>query len=274
MSKILDGKKVSEKIASRLAKRAASLRVRPKLVIIQVGNLSSSNIYIRRKKAFGKKIGVPVIHKKYQTGVSAEKIIADISRYNSDKSVGGIMIQLPIKKKLKRAGVIETINPEKDVDGLTAVSIKRLFDNNESFVPATTKGIITLLEYYGVKFSGKKAVIVGKSALVGKPTALALLNRRATVKICDKKTKNLKKETKDADILIVATGRRNLIGSGHVSPGQIVVDVGINISRGGKITGDVDFENVRKIVRAITPVPGGVGPMTIVSLFQNLLGEF
>ena len=271
MSKILDGKKLSHLLAVKLAKKIKRLKIKPKLVIIQISDLAESNTYIKNKKAFAEKIGAEALHKKYPNNVKESRVISDIFKYNRDRSVHGIMVQLPAPRNFDIERVLESIDPKKDVDGLTSINTKRLFDNDEAFVPATAKGIITLLEEYKIKLVGTKIVIVGQSSLVGRPSMLALLNRGATVTMCHKNTRNLEKETKRADILITAVGRRKLISRKHVSRNQVVVDIGINIIGKRKIVGDVDFDIVRKIVKAITPVPGGVGPMTVVSLFQNLL---
>lgn len=284
MSKILDGKKFSQLLALKLTKKIKRLQTKPKLVIIQIGDLAESNTYIKNKKAFALKIGVVTIHKKYPNNVKESRVISDISRCNRDSSVCGIMVQLPAPRRFNIERVLESIDPKKDVDGLTSINTKHLFDNNEAFIPATAKGIISLLEEYKVKLSGTKVVIVGQSSLVGRPAMLALLNKGATVTMCHKNTRALEKETKHADILITAVGHPKLITRKHVSKNQIVVDIGINIVRSNptslklrgatKIVGDVDFENVKKMVKAITPVPGGVGPMTVASLFQNLLEAY
>jgi len=274
MTKILDGKKLSNQLAFRLAKKIKKLAVKPKLVIIQIGDLPESNTYIKNKKTFAEKIGAIAEHKRYPNNVKESRIITDILRYNKDSSVHGIMIQLPAPKNFDTETVLETIEPRKDVDGLTSLNTKHLFDDNEAFVPATAKGIIALLEEYKIKFAGAKVTIVGQSSLVGRPAMLALLNRDATVTMCHKSTKNLEKETKNANILITAVGQPKLITVKHVSKNQIVIDIGINITKEGKIVGDVDYVNVFKIVKAITPVPGGVGPMTVASLFQNLMEAY
>jgi methylenetetrahydrofolate dehydrogenase (NADP+) / methenyltetrahydrofolate cyclohydrolase len=274
MTKILDGKRLSNLLAAKLAKKVRRLRAKPKIVIIQIGNLAESNTYIRNKKAFAERIGVEALHKRYPNSIKESRIISDILKYNLDSSVHGIMVQLPGPKNFDIERVLEAIDPKKDVDGLTAINTKHLFDNNEAFIPATAKGIISLLEEYKIKLVGRRIVIVGQSSLVGRPAMLTLLNKGATVTMCHKNTEGLEKETKRADILITAVGQPKLITRKHVSKDQIVVDIGINITKDRKIVGDVDFENVRKIVRAITPVPGGVGPMTVVSLFQNLLKAY
>lgn len=274
MAKILDGKSLSQLLAIKLDKKIKRLKVKPKLVIIQIGDLAESNTYIKNKKTFALKIGAVTLHKKYPNKVKESRVISDILKYNRDSSVHGIMVQLPGPRGFDIEKVLEAIDPKKDVDGLTAINTKHLFDNHEAFIPATAKGIIDLLEEYKIKLAGTKVVIVGQSSLVGRPTMLALLNKGATVTMCHKDTKNLERETKCADILITAVGHPKLITRKHVSRGQTVVDIGINISKDKKITGDVDFENVKKIVGAITPVPGGVGPMTVASLFQNLLEAY
>ena len=274
MSKILDGKKLSDLLALELTNKIRKLAVKPKLVIIQIGNLKESNTYIKNKKLFAEKIGAIAEHKKYPNNVDESRVISDISKYNRDIRTHGIMVQLPTPKCFNIEKVLESIDPKKDVDGLTPTNIKYLLNNSESFVPATTKGIITLLENYKINLAGTRVVMVGRSSLVGRPTMLALLNRGATITVCHSNTKNLEKETKQASILITAIGRPKFIGRKYVYKNQVVVDVGINITKNKKIVGDVDFDVVKKIVKAITPVPGGVGPMTVVSLFQNLLKSY
>lgn len=271
MAKIIDGKKLSLELALKLTGQIKKLTLKPKLVIIQIGDLAESNTYIRNKKLFGEKIGAIVEHKKYPNSVTESKVIKDISRYNRDQLVNGIMVQLPAPKNFDIERVLESIDHRKDVDGLTSTNTKHLFDNKEAFIPATAKGVITLLEHSKISLSGKRVVIVGQSSLVGRPLLLALLNRGVTVTVCHKNTRNLALETKRADILITAVGLPKLITVRHVSKNQIIVDIGITITKDKKIVGDVDFVKVSKIVKAITPVPGGVGPMTVASLFQNLL---
>ena len=273
MSKILDGKKLSQLLAVKLAKKIKKFKIKPKLVIIQIGDLAESNTYIKNKKIFAEKIGVEALHKKYPNNVRERRIISCILKNNRDPSVHGVMVQLPAPKRLDIEKILESIEPKKDVDGLTSINTKHLFDNNEAFVPATAKGIIGLLEEYKIKLNGTKIVIVGQSSLVGRSAMLALLNKGATVTMCHKDTRNLERETKRAEILITAVGYPKLITRKHISKNQIVVDIGINITK-NKIIGDVDYEKVRKIVKAITPVPGGVGPMTVASLFQNLLEAY
>lgn len=271
MTKILDGKKLSISVASKLARTIRKLGIKPKLVIIQIGDLAESNTYIKNKKVFADKIGATAIHKRYPNTIKESHIISFIQKCNQDASIHGIMVQLPAPKHFDIERVLESIDHKKDVDGLTAINTKHLFDNNEAFIPATAKGIIDLLEEYKIKLVGTRIVIVGQSSLVGRPAMLALLNKGATVTMCHKDTRALEKETKHADILITAVGKPKLITRRHVAKNQAVIDVGINITKDNRVTGDVDYERVKKTVRAITPVPGGVGPMTVASLFQNLI---
>ena len=295
MAKILNGKIVNEKIAKELKTQISALGTKPKLVIIQVGDLPESNAYIARKIAFGQKIGAIVDHQKFPQDVTQEKLRSMISKLNTDSSVTGIIVQMPLPTNLDKDKIIEAIDPKKDVDGLTSQNIKKLWGSkNDAVIPATTKGILTILDYYKIPISRQKVVIIGRSTLVGKPTLLAFLNRDATVTVCHKATKNLPEHTKSADILVVATGKPNLIGKEHVTKGQVVVDVGINVisqtqnselrnqnstkpevePTSRQLIGDVDFDGVKNIVAAISPVPGGIGPMTVASLFENLLDAY
>ncbi len=270
MSKILDGIALRDTLALKLKATLSKRLVKPTLVIIQIGSLKESNLYIKMKKDFAKEIGALIIHKKYKETVTEKQVIADIEKYNTDTSIQGIMVQLPLPKHFDTTNIVETIDHKKDVDGLTSKNMKLLFDNAPAFIPATTQGVLTLLDENDVQLTGKKVVIVGDSSLVGRPTALAFLNRKATVTVCHIHTKNLQEETKQADILIVAVGHPHLITKEFVSKYQIVIDIGITIVH-KKVKGDVEYEKVKDVVAMITPVPGGVGPMTVCSLFQNLV---
>src|SRR3989338_3138951 len=277
---LLDGKKLNEKIAEKLKVEISRLRSKPKLVIIQVADLAESNTYIDRKIKFGEKIGAIVEHKRFPEKITQEELIGHIKVYDQNSSVHGIIVQMPLPKHIDKDEIIDSIDPAKDVDGLTSRNLKLLWEaKGEGFLPATTKGVISLLDEYKIAISGKHVVVVGRSFLVGKPTFLAFLNRDATVTVCHRHTKDLAKLTKSADILIVAAGKPNLIGKEHVSKNQVVIDVGINAieNENGphhKLVGDVNFEEVSKIVKAISPVPGGAGPMTVASLFENLLEAY
>ena len=271
MIKILDGKKVRDSLAEKLREKIAKIGKKPKLVIFQVGNDERSSTYIRQKKIFGEKIGFDVEHIQYGTAIGEEEIISKIKEKNTDASVSGIIVQMPLPENLNPVRIIDTILPEKDADGLTSVNIKKFFVSDKTaIVPATAKGIISLLDFYKIKIAGKKVVVVGRSLIAGRSIANVFLNNDATVTVCHSKTKNLKEETKSADILVVAVGKAKLIKKDFVKKGQVVIDVGMNKSKDA-LCGDVDFENVSRIVGAITPVPGGVGPMTVVSLFGNML---
>ena len=271
MSKILNGKEISRKIEENLRNKIAEQKMHPKLVIIQIGNKEESNTYIKHKMAFAEKIGVIVEYKKYDEAAKEELITSDIRKYNDDTSVHGIIVQLPMPHQISANRVLEAISREKDVDGLTSGSINILLRNEPGFVSGATKAVLTLLDGEGVELTGKKVLIVGHSALVGRPTALALMNRNATVTVCHEFTKNLSEETRQAEIVITAVGQPRLITAAHVTPKQIIIDIGITVTSDKKIVGDVDYENVKEIVTAITPVPGGVGPITIACLFENVV---
>jgi methylenetetrahydrofolate dehydrogenase (NADP+)/methenyltetrahydrofolate cyclohydrolase len=278
---ILDGRKIRDLAIPELAKSFAGLSFVPKLTIIQVGNREDTGAYIRAKKAFAEKVGVTVDHIQLREDIKQSELIEIVIKQNNDKDVKGIIVQLPLPISIDRDAVIDTIDPKKDVDALTAHSVKRWLDGDPSaLLPATARGIRTLLATYKIDLFGKKVAVVGRSTLVGKPIIAMCLNENATVNICHSKTADLAKETRDVDVVIVATGKSNLIKKEHVREGQIVIDVGINSIEGlklddeipeKKIVGDVDFASVSEIVASITPVPGGVGPLTVLSVFQNLL---
>lgn len=278
---LLDGKLVRDSNIGTLRKRIKTLGFVPKLAIVQIGAFERSRAYVGAKQRFAATIGAEVELIGLPSNVFTEDAIAEVERLNEDVTVNGIIVQLPLPKGINQRKVIETIDPRKDVDGLTSRNLKALLENDQSgFVPATAKGVLSLLSYYGVEVESKRVVVVGRSLLAGKTIALACLNNNATVTVCHRFTRTLPEITRTAEILIVATGHPGLIGREHVSPGQIVVDVGISLSTGeqvaeeitlSKLVGDVDFEAVRGVVSALSPVPGGVGPMTVLSLFENLL---
>lgn len=279
-AKILDGRIIRDEALKELKYKVSKLKRKPHLAIIQIGSLEESNAYIEQKKKFGEQTGFKVSVINFEKSSLEEEVIYKIQNLNKNKNVDGIIVQLPIPNKFNLSKIIESINEKKDVDGLGSKNIKKLFSGEvDGIIPATTRGIISLLKWYKISINSKKVVIIGRSNLVGKPTALKFLSENATVTICHSKTKDLKKETKEAEILISATGIPNLITKDFVSKDQVIIDVGINLINGNglkeeilgrKFVGDVCFEEVSKIVKAISPVPGGVGPMTVVSLFQNL----
>lgn len=276
MAILLDGKKLNVERADALVKDISLLPTKPTLVIIQIGDVAESNMYIQRKIKLGEQIGAEVIHKKYPVTANQNDIISDIKHINLDANVHGIIVQLPIPEHLDKNAILEAIDSEKDVDGLTSKNVKKLTVDNLGIIPATTKGILTLLKHYSVGLKGKHVVIIGRSNLVGRPTALACINENATVTVCHSQTTNLASITAFADIIISATGKENLITKDHVKAGQVIVDVGIHTieNEDKKIAGDVDFEYVEPIVHMISPVPGGVGPMTVISLFENLVDAY
>lgn len=260
--KILDGKVVRDEILARLKGEFAKLAGATKLVIIQVGVRIDSNAYIRQKKIFAEKIGVVVEHIKFSENCSPEEIIEKICTLNADKNTHGIIVQLPLPANFNTDEIIESINPDKDVDGLTAKNLRLLMMGElQGLMSATAKGVLKILDYYKIPIAGRRATIIGRSRLVGKPVALALLASGATVTICHRQTENLAVITKAADILVTAVGQRNLIGKQFVSSNQTLIDIG----------NDVNLPEVKPIVGAITLTPGGVGPLTVACLFENLL---
>ena len=277
MPKILDGKIVRNKIMADLKKKVGDFKLVPNLAIIMIGDNPDSEIYVKRKIDFAKKIGVNAFVVNFPKGIITQEILlAGIDKLNKDESINGIIVQAPLPAPLNWAAAVEKILPEKDVDGVCSVNVKKLLENDESgLVPATAKGVLSLLKYYQIPINGKKVVVMGRSALVGQPIANVMINNGATVTVCHTKTVNPEKETREADILIVAIGHPELVGADYVRKGQVVIDVGISsvVNKDGtrKIYGDVDFDSVENIVSAISPVPGGVGPLTVASLFQNLV---
>lgn len=258
---LLDGKKAKEHYLEQLKTRVLFLSSTPKLVVIQVGNREDSNSYIRSKKLFAEKLGAEVIHEKLSDKIKKDEIIKLIKKYNKDNSVNGIIVQLPLPAHLNADEIINTIDVRKDVDGLT---------DNAIYTPATTRGIKELMDFYNIKLKNKKVTILGRSKIVGKPTAIMCESEGAKVTVCHSKTENIPDKTKKADIVIVAIGKPHLISKEYLSKNQIIIDVGItNVE--GKLKGDVNYDEVKDIVAMITPVPGGVGQMTVLALFENLV---
>lgn len=278
---ILDGRAVRDARLAELKTRIANLIAKPVLAIIQVGDRPDSNAYIRAKASFADKLGIPVKHIRLPENISEKELIVKIWECNEDETVKGIIVQLPLPIELDQDAVIEAISPRKDVDALTAPSVKAWLEGREdALLPATTRGVKELLEHYEIDLFGRHAVVVGRSMLVGKPLAALCLAANASLTVCHSKTADLAAETSQADILIVAAGRPRLIGASHVKQGAVVIDVGINTVKGEKLedeieettlVGDVDFEAVSPVASAITPVPGGVGPMTVLGVFENLV---
>jgi len=278
---LLSGRATREALVPDLIRRVKALSFVPIVAIIQVGDRPDSTAFIKVKKAFAEKIGVTVKEIHLKESVSESEVIEAIKECNADRNIRGIVVQLPLPISIDRDRVIEAIDPKKDIDALTPLNAKHWLEAREDAIfPATARGVRELLEYYKISLAGKHVVVVGRSMLVGKPIAVIAENENATVTVCHSKTADLMSETRQADVLIVAAGRLKLITIDHVKEGAVVVDVGINTVKGKKLedeiagrklVGDVDFEAVRDITSAITPVPGGVGPMTVLALFENLV---
>lgn len=273
MEKILDGKALSNKIKEELKKEIKTFMIKPCLAVIQIGNDEASNIYIEAKKKACEEVGIWFKHIKYDSFVDKLEVINKIKELNADEYVDGILLQLPLPNNMDEKSIIKYINPAKDVDGLTDLSVGKLLNNKNCLISCTPLGIIRLLEEYKIDLEGKHVVIVGRSNLVGKPLISLCLNKDATITVCHSKTKDLSKYTKEADILIVAAGKKHLITSDMVKEDCIIIDVGIN-RVDGRLYGDVDFEGVYDKVSYITPVPGGVGPMTVAMLLSNVVKSY
>ncbi|MEK7574843.1 MAG: bifunctional 5,10-methylenetetrahydrofolate dehydrogenase/5,10-methenyltetrahydrofolate cyclohydrolase [Patescibacteria group bacterium] len=278
---ILDGRPLRDQGALRLKELISVAVVKPTLAILQVGNLPESCAYIEKKGKFAEMIGARVIHVQFPDTVSEDTLVDAIDGLNRDVEVQGIIVQLPIPDQLNKQKILDTISIAKDTDGLTSGN-KELFEVGDprAVVPATARGVLSLLTGYGISIRGKKATVIGRSALVGAPIATLLRREGALVTVCHSKTENVPEKSRQSDILIVAIGRPNFVNKEYVTPDQTVIDVGINSTEGvkldeeipkRKLVGDVDFEAVNGVVGAISPVPGGVGPMTVLSLFENLI---
>lgn len=272
----MDGKGLSAKIRGQLKERVAAFEAEhgyvPGLTVILVGEDPASQIYVRNKERGCNEAGMAsdVIRLPAQT--TQEELLALIEKLNRDDKVHGILVQLPLPKGIDELSVLRTIDPAKDVDGFHVVNAGKLFIGEKALVACTPKGIMRLLEEYEIDLEGKNAVVVGRSNIVGKPISMLLLQRNATVTICHSRTKNLKDICRGADVLVAAVGKANLITGDMVKPGAVVIDVGMNrLPESKKVVGDVDFESVEPVAGYITPVPGGVGPMTIAMLLENTL---
>jgi methylenetetrahydrofolate dehydrogenase (NADP+)/methenyltetrahydrofolate cyclohydrolase len=273
-AQILDGKSLAATIRAELKREVAALvqrGVRPGLAVILAGDDPASKVYVRNKTHACEEVGVRSQQIDYPASVTQEELIARISKLNADPGVHGILMQLPLPKRIDAGRVLEAIAPTKDVDGFHEANLGALMAGRPGVVPCTPLGCMRLIERAGVQVAGRHAVVLGRSNIVGKPLAQLLLQRDATVTTCHSKSGNLADFTRQADILIAAVGRAKLVTDAMVKPGACVVDVGINRLPDGKLAGDVDFEAVRPIAGWITPVPGGVGPMTIAMLLENCI---
>ncbi|MGM0900020.1 MAG: bifunctional methylenetetrahydrofolate dehydrogenase/methenyltetrahydrofolate cyclohydrolase FolD [Bacillota bacterium] len=273
-AQIIDGKEIAKRKKQEISVEVEELKksgVTPGLAVILVGNNQASQTYVRSKQKTCKELGMHSVLIEYNESVSEEELLSKIGQLNVDDSIHGILVQLPLPGHISEMKVIETISPEKDVDGFHPVNIGRMMIGQEAFLSCTPYGILVLLKETGVELEGKHVVVVGRSNIVGKPVGQLLLNENATVTYCHSRTKELEKLTQSADIIIAAVGKAGFITKKHVKQGAVVIDVGINRNSEGKLCGDVAFDEVQEQAGYITPVPGGVGPMTITMLMYNTL---
>lgn len=272
MAKLIDGKVISKQIKDELKEKVAALKAEGKeigMAVIQVGNDPASSVYVGNKKKACEYIGIRSESYELPEETTQEELLTLIDKLNQDKNIHGILVQLPVPEHIDEDTVIKAISPKKDVDGFHPQSVGALSIGQPGFVSCTPAGIIQLLKRSNVEIEGKECVVIGRSNIVGKPMALLLLRENGTVTITHSKTKNLKEVCKRADILVVAIGRPKMIDASYVKEGAVVIDVGIHRNENNKLCGDVDFESVEPVASAITPVPGGVGPMTIAMLMNN-----
>lgn len=267
--KILNGKKLSLKIQEELKEKVSSLKTKPCLAVILVGDDKASKVYVRNKERAAKYIGINTITYKLEESTTTEDLLALIDKLNNDSSVNGILVQLPLPKHIDEEKVLFSILPEKDVDAFHPTNVGHLHLGTPKMVPCTPAGIIRLLDEYQISIDGKNAVVIGRSTIVGKPIAQLLLERNATVTLTHSHTHNLKDIVKNADIVIVAIGKPKFVTKDFIKKGAVVADVGINRDKNNKLVGDVDFENVKDLTSFITPVPGGVGPLTVAMLMNQ-----
>ncbi len=271
MNKIIDGKKVRDERKEKLMEEIKKLKEKLTLVDISVGDDAASKVYVSQKEKMALEVGYNFLNLHYDK-IEEDKLIEKIEELNNDENITGIIVQLPLPSYLNKDRILNTVSVDKDVDGLTRENLTRLVKKEKSLIPCTPKGVMTLLESYHIDLIGKKIVIVGRSELVGLPLFHLLLNKDATVTLCHSKTKDLKSYTKNADILIVAVGKKSLITSDMVKPGSVLIDVGIN-RVDNKLYGDIESSSI-EVASLMTPVPGGVGPMTVISLMENVLEAY
>jgi methylenetetrahydrofolate dehydrogenase (NADP+) / methenyltetrahydrofolate cyclohydrolase len=274
MAKILDGKAIAAEVRSEIATEVARLEGRGvpvRLDVILVGDDPASATYVRMKQKDCDEVGIESRAHRFEADTSQQQLAALVERLNEDPAVSGFFIQLPLPEGLDPLALLSEIDPSKDVDGLSPLSVGRLSIGLPSLLPCTPHGVVQLLRRSGVEIEGREAVVIGRSNLVGKPLAQLLLRENATVTLCHSRTKNLPEVARRADLLIVAAGRREMVGAEYVREGAVVVDVGIHAREGGGLVGDVKFDEVESVASYITPVPGGVGPMTRAMLLYNTL---
>ena len=274
---LIDGKKVSGQIRNRLAEELQELKKKtgktPGLATVLVGDDPASAVYVRNKNKICGELGFQSFEQKLSADTSEEQLLQLVGELNSNKNIHGILVQLPLPDQIDSEKILQAIDPKKDVDGFHPVNVGKLVVGNALLTPCTPTGIIELLDHYDIEISGKHAVIIGRSNIVGKPVSMLLLQRNATITICHSRPQDLEELTRSADIIVAAVGRANFVTEEMISEGTVGIEVGIN-RVDGKLTGDVDFEPVSKKASHITPVPGGVGPMTIALLMENTLKAF
>ena len=272
MSKLIDGKQISEQVKERVSGQVAALKeqgITVGLAVVIVGQDPASRVYVNNKKKACARCGIESFEYALPEETTEEELLALVDQLNRDPKVNGILVQLPVPKQIDDHKVIAAIAPEKDVDAFHAVNVGKIMIGDFDFLPCTPSGCMELIDSTGVEIAGKNCVVIGRSNIVGKPMAMLLLHRNGTVTICHSKTQNLKEICKNADILVAAVGRAKFVTADMVKEGAVVIDVGMNRDENGKLCGDVDFDAVKDIAGYITPVPGGVGPMTIATLMQN-----
>ena len=272
MAKILNGKEVSQRIKDELKNEVAELKnkgICPGLAVIIVGDDPASRVYVNNKKKACEEIGILSEEYALSAETSEEELLSFIEKLNNKKEINGILVQLPVPKHINEETIINAISPQKDVDAFHPVNVGKIMVGNFDFLPCTPAGVMELIAESGIDVSGKECVVVGRSNIVGKPQAMLLLHKNGTVTICHSRTKNLAEKTKNADILVAAVGIPEFIKGDMIKEGAVVIDVGINRVADKKLVGDVEFESAEKVASAITPVPGGVGPMTIAMLMKN-----
>ncbi|ENE9103177.1 bifunctional methylenetetrahydrofolate dehydrogenase/methenyltetrahydrofolate cyclohydrolase FolD [Listeria monocytogenes] len=274
MGEIIDGKKLAKEIQEKVTREVAELvkeGKKPGLAVVLVGDNQASRTYVRNKQKRTEEAGMKSVLIELPENVTEEKLLSVVEELSEDKTIHGILVQLPLPEHISEEKVIDTISYDKDVDGFHPVNVGNLFIGKDSFVPCTPAGIIELIKSTGTQIEGKRAVVIGRSNIVGKPVAQLLLNENATVTIAHSRTKDLPQVAKEADILVVATGLAKFVKKDYIKPGAIVIDVGMDRDENNKLCGDVDFDDVVEEAGFITPVPGGVGPMTITMLLANTL---
>ena len=274
MAKILKGKEISDRIKDEMKEEVQTLKakgINPGLAVILVGEDPASKVYVANKKKACEYIGINSFEYKLSEETTEAELLSLIDKLNNDNTVSGILCQLPVPKHINEEAIINAIDPKKDVDAFHPVNVGKIMTGNYDFVPCTPAGVMELIKESGIDVTGKECVIVGRSNIVGKPMSMLLLHKNGTVTICHSKTKDLKSKTKNADILVAAVGIPNFITGDMIKPGAVVIDVGINRIAQKTLVGDVEYLSAEKVAGAITPVPGGVGPMTIAMLMKNTL---